>query len=588
MRTLWALPRGCLARSHQGVALGRFQLIDKLGYPKSFSGEAHSAANSGVASNERSGSPRGNAICAPSRQPDPAHAVLAIIGITTVFRVLVSMMLGLGVDESYMVAMGRDLRLSYFDHPPLGWWLSWGASHLFGSERPVVVRLPFIALFAASTGLMYRLTAILFSRQAGLWAALAFNISPVFGVTSASWVLPDGPLITALLGVMICLARAASSEGRRSWAWWLSAGVCGGLALLSKYTAILVLFGAAVAILTHPVQRRWLLRPQPWLSVALAAALFLPVIVWNAQHHWCSVAFQGGRALGSTWRPLAPLIALSGEALYLLPWIWLPLMTTLASAWRRGQADWPSWMLGCSGTPPIVLFALVGIWSRAHVLFHWAAPGYLVLFPLLGAGIAQSAPAYGRAPRRIAAASACLIVAGATVVGTEARWNWLPLIGADFAPGTDPDVAAIDWTSLVPEMQARGWIGSDGPIIAALNWHDAGKLDYVLGGAATVICLGDDSREFGLVRPAATYQGDDVLILLPGKRPAQFAKSLGMLFERIEPEPPLTVLHAGRPAMEIAVYLGRHLATPGNGRRRELDTSHHHQVDASTRVRHLN
>ena len=33
---------------------------------------------------------------------------------------------------------------------------------------------------------------------------------------------------------------------------------------------------------------------------------------------------------------------------------------------------------------PILLFTAVSLWSR-NVLFHWAAPGYLFLFPLLGA-----------------------------------------------------------------------------------------------------------------------------------------------------------------------------------------------------------
>ena len=55
-----------------------------------------------------------------------------------------------------MVAAGRKLQLSYFDHPPIAWWMAWGAAHLTGSESPVVVRLPFIALFALTTFLMYR------------------------------------------------------------------------------------------------------------------------------------------------------------------------------------------------------------------------------------------------------------------------------------------------------------------------------------------------------------------------------------------------------------------------------------------------
>ena len=89
--------------------------------------------------------------------------------------------LGLGIDESYMVAAGRKLQLSYFDHPPIAWWLAWGAAHLSGSETEVIVRLPFIALFALTTLLMYRLTSTLFGAAAGLWAAVVLNAAWVLG-----------------------------------------------------------------------------------------------------------------------------------------------------------------------------------------------------------------------------------------------------------------------------------------------------------------------------------------------------------------------------------------------------------------------
>ena len=141
----------------------------------------------------------------------------------TGLRVAFGAALGLGVDESYMVASGRVLSLGYYDHPPVAWWLSWGAAHLFGSEAHLVVRLPFIALFALSTWLMYRLGAAIADARAGLWAAVLLNLSPVFGVTTGTWVLPDGPLDCALLGAALCLVRALE---RGTLAWWLGAGVC--------------------------------------------------------------------------------------------------------------------------------------------------------------------------------------------------------------------------------------------------------------------------------------------------------------------------------------------------------------------------
>ena len=326
--------------------------------------------------------------------------LLLLILATALLRLLGAAGLGLGIDESYMVASGRTLHVGYFDHPPLAWWLSRGAALLLGSEQPVVVRLPFVALFTLSTFLVWRLGTLANSPAAGLWAAVALNLSPVLGITTASWVLPDGPLDCALLGAGCCLMRALPEP--RGWSWWLGAGACAGLALLSKYSAVLTLAGAALYLLTSPLHRRWLARPQPWAAAAVAAALFAPVLAWNASHGWISFAFQGGRAMAHKLNPAGPLLVLAGGALFLLPWIWAGLMAALLRGLRAGPLAWRSWLLCWLALPPIVLFAVVALWSR-QVLFHWAVPGYLFLFPLLGtalARLAEARPVVLRARRR--------------------------------------------------------------------------------------------------------------------------------------------------------------------------------------------
>ena len=97
-------------------------------------------------------------------------------------------------------------------------------------------------------------------------------------------------------------------------------------------------------------------------------------------------------------RPFAPLVTLAGEALFVLPWIWLPMMAVFVVALRRGPGEWRPWLLCCLAAPPIVAFAAVSAWSSQRVLFHWAAPGYLMLFPLLGDGGRAAAGSAGRAP----------------------------------------------------------------------------------------------------------------------------------------------------------------------------------------------
>jgi hypothetical protein len=481
--------------------------------------------------------------------------LLLILG-TFVLRVAAAWAIGLGVDESYMVAAGRTLRMGYFDHPPAAWWLSWGAAHLAGTEAPVVVRLPFTLLFALSTWLMYRLGTVVAGRRAGLWAGVLLNLSPVFSLTTGDWVLPDGPLDCALLGAALCLMQALPRGRRGSLPWWAGAGLCAGLALFSKYSAILTIGGAGLYLLTQPAHRRWLRQPHPYGAGLLAALVFAPVIAWNAANGWASFAFQGARAAAAHLHPLAPFATLGGEALFVLPWIWLAMMLVLAAALRRGPLFWRDWLLAWLALPPIVAFALIALWSSQRVLFHWAAPGYLMLFPLLGAWVARHLD--NRHLRRTLAGTAAALVVLAGVVAVQVRTDVLHPIVAAFTHGADPDLQGIDWTSLRAELAARGLLDRQGLVVGATNWRDAGKIAYALGPDVTVICLNTDARQFGFGVTPADLLGRDVLILAPD-HPDRVVADYASLFASIAPLPPVAIRHAGRDLATVGVFLGHRL-----------------------------
>ena len=400
--------------------------------------------------------------------------------------------LHLGIDESYMVVAGRGpLEWSYFDHPPLSWWMSRISATLTGSEASLLVRLPFIALFALSTWLMARLALLFGDYKAAFWAALAFNLSPVFGVSSGGWVLPDGPLDATLLGAAICTVHALRSG---AWRWWIGTGLCFGLAMLAKYTAALSGFGLVLYLLTTPNQRRWFVRPQLYVAGLIACAVFTPVLIWNAQNGFASLAFQSGRAAAASLHPFGPLIVLAGEAAFLLPWIWAGLIRVWLPAFRTDGR-----LLAFLAAPPIVLFCVVALWSR-QVLFHWAAPGYLMLYPLLGIWLAPKiwAPRAGWA-------TAGLLGVVAMVVMVLIR---LPL---DLPK--DPLLQARDWTEL------RDAVADSTLPVVGTSWADTGKLGIAIGPGRAVYCLSPDEREFHFrAHPAL---GSDVLIIAPRATLAQ-------------------------------------------------------------------
>ncbi len=486
-----------------------------------------------------------------NRKTGPGQAVLALIVLTAALRLALAAAMGLGIDESYMIAAGRTWQWGYFDHPPLAWWLSHGMAQLAGSEAAFVVRLPFIALFAVSTWLMYRLGAALSGARTGAWAALALNLSPVFGITSGGWVLPDGPLDCALLAAAVCLVHALE---RGLWRWWLAAGAAAGCALSSKYSAALTLAGALVFLVTTPSHRHWLLRPQPYVALLLALALFAPVLLWNAGHGWVSFAFQGGRAGGERFNPAGPLTVLGGEALFVLPWIWLPLMLAWGRALRDGPRHWRGWLLAWLGALPVVLFAVVGLWSR-HVLFHWAAPGYLMLFPLLGRALEGWHARWPRLLWRGAAGTAALLVLALGIAASDLRWNWLPL----HDPAKDPALQALDWDGLPTALAARGLLDRPGIAIAAAGWQDAGKLGYAMGAARTVLCLSADAREFGVTGNAALADGGAALIVSTKPVTQAGLAAQGFTFMQWDSLPPLAVPLAGGRSLTLQLAEARGL-----------------------------
>jgi 4-amino-4-deoxy-L-arabinose transferase-like glycosyltransferase len=449
-----------------------------------------------------------------------------------------------------MVTAGRGLSLGYFDHPPLSWWLSWGAAHLFGTEAPWAVRLPFILLFALSQVLMWRIACLTADRRSAFWAVVALNLSPVFGATTGSWILPDGPLDAALLGAALCLLHALPATGWPALRWWAAAGLCAGLALFSKYSALLTIGGAFFYLLTDRRHRYWLARPAPYVAAGLALSVFSPVLIWNAAHGWASFAFQGDRAQGLGFHPLLPIETLAGEALFVLPWIWVAMMILLVRGFS-GRVAWPERLLVWLAAPPIVVFALISAWSSQRVLYHWAAPGYLMLFPLLGGAIDCRLDRVW--VRGQLAGTAVLVLTSVAVIATQIETDWL---GGSLSAvmRKDPTAEGMDWTSLHDDLAERGLLGHN-MIVGVLDWRSAGKIGYALGPDTTILCLSADSRQFGFAHPPRDFVGQDMLLLVPdpaGRNAVQAER----WFKTTEPLDRVSVRLRGRVLLTVTVLRG--------------------------------
>jgi 4-amino-4-deoxy-L-arabinose transferase-like glycosyltransferase len=486
-----------------------------------------------------------------------ARTVLLIIALTGLLRLGLAGVIGLSVDESYTISISRQLALSYFDHPPLHVWLVGTWERLVGAEQPLLLRLPDITMFAGSTWLMYRLTASVYGHRAGLWSALALNLAPVFTLNTASGILPDGPLVLFCLLAVWCFTRAVlapAPEPHRLW-WMLGAGTAAGLALLSKYMAIFTVLSLGVYLLS--CRRCLLATPAPWLAALLVVILFAPVLLWNYAHDWASLTFQGSRALPSGFSLQRAALDLGGQLLYLLPWIALGLLFALACAVRRGPQDEAGWLFACLAVAPIVAFSLAGLWTK--VLPHWPAIGWLFAFPLLGqllAGIEQTRP---RVPRRIATATASLLVCVVLLAAGQAATGWMERLVPGLA-NSDPTLDFLDWRGLRSSVAGLD-LRRRGMIVATVSWIDAGKADYALDGTIPVICVSRDARQFAFMHDLHSLSGRDAFIVAAAGRP-DWLRLAKPHFGRIEPLPDILLTRAGEPALTLHTAYGYGLKTP--------------------------
>jgi hypothetical protein len=450
------------------------------------------------------------------------------------------------------------LALSAFDHPPMAWWIAHFAGSLLG-EGDLALRLPFILLFAATSWTMFALTRRLFGAEAGFFAVLALSVSPVLGFADAAWILPDAPLLPAMLGCVYALVRVffdGEGASRRAPAYWLLAGFCAGLALLSKYHGVLLFAGAGLFMLASRRHRFWLATIWPWLAALLAAAMFAPVVAWNAQHNWVSFAFQGGRAGAAHLHLLAPLVLVGLQSLLLAPWIFLPLVLLFVGAVRKGAADERGLFLACLAAPAVLIFTLVAFWSSGRALPHWVAPGYLLLVPLLGRAVAERLSLGAAWLRRGVAAAVVFVAAAVAVVAA------LPLQSFGFMSGPRyPLRELLDWDDFTRAYYGRG-LADRGSFVAATRWLDAGRLDFALHGAAPVLCLSDDPRGFGVVRDPSRFVGLGALIVAPDLTLEQARARLGKYFDAIDQEESVDIVQGGGPVIVLRVYRGRNFHDP--------------------------
>jgi Dolichyl-phosphate-mannose-protein mannosyltransferase len=273
-------------------------------------------------------------------------------------------------DELYYMACGEHLAWGYVDQPPLIALISWFARHVFGNSMFDVRLLP--ALAGAAVVFLAGWIAREFGGGlfAQFLAALATLFAPAY-LAFDSFLSMNAfePLFWTLSALIVVhIAKGGSPS------LWVLFGAVAGIGLENKHTMLVFGFAIVVGLLISD-QRRLLFSKWIWIGGALALALFLPNLIWEARHGWPQI--QVVRA-GQEYKnyPVGPFRFFFEQVLFLQP-VQLPV-------WLAGIV----WLFAAPGGKRFRLFGwayliVMAIFISLHGKTYYPLPIYPIL---IGAG----------------------------------------------------------------------------------------------------------------------------------------------------------------------------------------------------------
>jgi hypothetical protein len=306
----------------------------------------------------------------PNEARSVLNTVLTVLALVAL-RLVAAAFTPITFDEAYYWMWSKSLAGGYYDHPPMvAFVIRLGT--LIAGDTEFGVRLVSILLALPMSWAVYQTASILFGgRRVASTATILLNATLMAAVGTLI-VTPDAPLLVASSFVLLALAKVLQT-GRG--AWWLAVGVAAGAALLSKYTALF--FGPAILIwlVAVPKLRRWLISPWLYLGGLVAAVMFAPVVLWNADNGWVSFIKQMGRARIADFKPVFIAELIPTQIAFATPLVGILGAMGLYALFRRNAGALAARALISATFWTIVAYF---VWHSLHarVEANWFAPVY--------------------------------------------------------------------------------------------------------------------------------------------------------------------------------------------------------------------
>lgn len=435
------------------------------------------------------------------REEKIPRALVIILIISMIIRGFLAAFHEFGNDEVYYWTYAMYPDWSHFDHPGMVGWIMQLFSLNLLLDSEFFLRLSSIIFMTVNTWLMYLIGTEIKNRIAGLYSALLFTASLYAFVITGVFIMPDTPLMLfTLISIYLFIKHFKQSTEMHDRtfpqgnATLLLAGLCAGLAMLSKYSAAFIWVGVGLYILIY--NRKELKNKYLYLSILISAICLLPILIWNMQHDFISFNFHGDR-VSLFGKPRFDYLGteLVGELIYNNPIVYILIIIASVALFRKENKldKFVSRLLLLTALPWIGIFIYFSF--TRSTLPHWSAPGVCLLIPIAGAYLAEkqdNMTGIYRIPKTIIAALLLLIIA-VSVGSFEIKTG---RIQACFASEKPIEMTAVGKGDVTLDMYgwdqiregfatvrdslvATGEMKADEGIIA-LKWFPAANIDYYI------------------------------------------------------------------------------------------------------------
>jgi dolichol-phosphate mannosyltransferase len=393
---------------------------------------------------------------------------LALVLLAYLLRLIYCSQIDLLPTEAYYWNYSRHIDIGYLDHPPMVALLIRAGTAAFGNTE-FGVRIGALCCNLIAALFMFRLARNLYG-EASAWVAVVLLQTLPFFFFSGMVMNPDAPLTAAWAASLYYLERALISQ--RDRAWW-GVGLCLGLGLFSKYTIALLGASAALFMAIDSRSRMWWRRPQPYGAALLAAAIFFPVILWNAEHDWASFVFQSSRRLAEQHTFGLPLLLASPftllsptgaiAAIILLrrrpPSHLVEESTARQRAWHFQQIS-----LGV----PLAVFAVFSLFHE--IVVDWLGPAWIVALPCMAYCIVHARDIWsGGLFARLRGVWLPTLLALLLFDGTRFQYFAVGIPGLGY--GNHPENIPVGWRELGRQVHTIAQHAASRPLIVGMDQY---------------------------------------------------------------------------------------------------------------------